>query len=146
MWKDYLVPDLLQGYVNYLMKQDTTNKNFIGLNEFVLIYSALIRGSTEEKAQTIAGVIGYRKNSAGIKTVSYNNLVKVRQHYSVCSCCTFFMIFLNCKFFVGYLVLKNNHKRFSAGIHWSTYMLHLKRWTKYRISTGPVNPHKGVHT
>lgn len=91
MWKDFLVPDLLQGFANYLMKQDTSNKNFITLNEFVLIYSALIRGSAEEKAQTIAGVIGYRKNSAGIKTVSYNNLVKVNTVF-VRICCKLFMI------------------------------------------------------
>lgn len=71
------MPELLQGFANYLMKQDTSSKNYIGINEFVLIYSTLIRGSPEEKAQTISGVIGYRKNSAGIKTVSYNNLLKV---------------------------------------------------------------------
>lgn len=59
------------------MKQDVAKKSFIGVEEFVALYSNLVRGTVEEKALTLANVIGANTNSSGQSTVSYKTLVKV---------------------------------------------------------------------
>lgn len=59
------------------MKQDVAKKNCIGVEEFVALYSNLVRGTVEEKALTLADLIGSNTNSSGQCVVSYKALVKV---------------------------------------------------------------------
>uniref|UniRef100_A0A1B6KDM1 MTOR-associated protein MEAK7 n=1 Tax=Graphocephala atropunctata TaxID=36148 RepID=A0A1B6KDM1_9HEMI len=76
LWTGYLVPDLLKSYSEYLMKQAKGKQNYIGIEEFVWIYSALIRGDQDEKVNTLADVIGSQKNSSGQVVISFKSLCK----------------------------------------------------------------------
>jgi len=76
LWKDLLVPDLLNSYADFLMKQDVSRKSYIGLEEFVLIYSTLVRGDPDERVDLLGRVIGTRQNSSGQKVLSYTRLCK----------------------------------------------------------------------
>ncbi|KAG8333948.1 hypothetical protein J6590_100018 [Homalodisca vitripennis] len=77
LWKDYLVPDLLKSYTDYLMNQARGKQTHIGIEEFVWIYSALIRGDEDEKVTTLIDIIGSSKNSSGQHVISFKTLCKV---------------------------------------------------------------------
>uniref|UniRef100_A0A1B6IP57 MTOR-associated protein MEAK7 n=1 Tax=Homalodisca liturata TaxID=320908 RepID=A0A1B6IP57_9HEMI len=76
LWKDYLVPDLLKSYTDYLMNQARGKQTHIGIEEFVWIYSALIRGDEDEKVTTLIDIIGSSKNSSGQHVISFKTLCK----------------------------------------------------------------------
>lgn len=65
------------------MRQDSSNKNNIGLEKFVTLYRALVREDNETKALCLAALVSPSSCESGL--VSFNELCKVSFVFICCN-------------------------------------------------------------